>query len=85
MANVKTAISLQQALFEQIDTLAKEMQVSRSRFFALAAEEFIQRHQNQRLLEAINDAYDDLPDAGEQSLRNAMHHHHRQLVEGQWQ
>ena len=84
MANIKTAISLQQTLFEQIDILAKEMQVSRSRFFALAAEEFIRRHQNQRLLEAINDAYDDLPDAEEQSLRNAMHQHHRQLVEEQW-
>jgi metal-responsive CopG/Arc/MetJ family transcriptional regulator len=84
MAHIKTAISLQQALFEQIDTLAKEMKVSRSRFFALAAEEFIQRHQNQRLLEAINNAYDDLPDAREQSLRTAMRQHHKQMVEGQW-
>ena len=84
MANIKTAISLQQALFEQIDILAKEMEVSRSRFFALAAEEFIRRHQNQRLLEAINDTYDNLPDTEEQSLHNARHQHHRQLVEGQW-
>lgn len=51
---------------------------------SLAAEEFIRRHQNKRLLEAINDAYDDLPDMQEQSLRDAMHQHHRQLVEGQW-
>jgi metal-responsive CopG/Arc/MetJ family transcriptional regulator len=84
MANVKTAISLQRALFEQIDTLAKEMQVSRSRFFVLAAEEFILRHQNRRLLEAINGAYDELPDAKEQSLRHRMREQHRQLVEGQW-
>ena len=84
MTNIKTAISLQQALFEQIDTLAKEMQVSRSRFISLAAEEFIRRQQNRKLLEAINDAYDDLPDMEEESLRNAMNHHHRQLVEGQW-
>jgi len=84
MAHIKTAISLQQTLFEQINTLAKEMQVSRSRFFALAAEEFIQRHQNQRLLEAINNAYDDLPDARERSLRSAMRQHHKQMVKGQW-
>ena len=84
MANIKTAISLQQALFEQIDTLAKEMQVSRSRFFALAAEAFIQHHQNQKLLAAINNAYADLPDVGEQSLRHKMRQQHRQLVEGQW-
>jgi len=84
MANVKTAISLQQPLFEQIDALAQEMQISRSRLFALAAEAFIRHHQSQKLLEAINDAYDDLPDAGEQSLRHKMRQQHRQLVEGQW-
>ncbi len=84
MANVKTAISLQQALFEQVDALAQEMQISRSRLFALAAEAFIQHHQNQKLLEAINAAYDDLPNAGEQSLRHKMRQQHRQMVEGQW-
>ena len=84
MANIKTAISLQPDLFKQIDTLAKEMQVSRSRLVALAAEEFIQRHQNRRLLEAINDAYNDLPDAQERSLHNAVRQHHKRMVEGQW-
>lgn len=84
MANVKTAISLQQPLFEQVDAMAKELHISRSRLFALAVEEFIQRHQNQRLLEAINAAYADLPDAEEQSLRTAMRQHHKQMVEGQW-
>ena len=84
MANVKTAISLQQPLFEQIEALAEELQISRSRLFTLAAEAFIQHHQNQKLLAAINDAYDDLPDAGEQSLRHKMRQQHRQLVEGQW-
>lgn len=84
MTNIKTAISLQQSLFEQIEVLAEELQISRSRLFALAAEAFIQHHQNQKLLEAINDAYADLPDAGEQSLRHKMRQQHRQLVEGQW-
>ena len=84
MANVKTAISLQQSLFEQVDALAQEMQISRSRLFALAVEAFIQHHQNQKLLKAINDAYADLPDAEEQSLRHRMRQQHRQLVKGQW-
>lgn len=84
MANVKTAISLQQSLFEQVDTLAQELQISRSRLFVLAVEAFIQRYQNRKLLEAINDAYDDLPDLEEQSLRHKMRQKHKQLVEGQW-
>jgi metal-responsive CopG/Arc/MetJ family transcriptional regulator len=81
MANVKTAISLQQSLFEQVEALAQELQISRSRLFVLAVEAFIQRYQNQKLLEAINEAYDDLPDAEEESLRKKMRQQHRQLVE----
>ncbi len=84
MTSVKTAISLQQPLFEQVEVLAKELQISRSRLFALAAEEFIQHYQNQKLLAALNAAYDDLPNAEEQSLRHQLRQQHRQLVEGQW-
>jgi len=84
MANVKTAISLQRSLFEQVDALAQELQISRSRLFVLAVETFIQRYQNRQLLEAINEAYDDLPDPEEQALRDGMRQQHRQMVEEQW-
>ena len=84
MANVKTAISLPQPLFEQVDALAQELQISRSRLFVSAVETFIQRYENRKLLEAINHAYDDLPDPEEQALRHKMRQQHRQLVEGQW-
>ncbi len=84
MASIKTAISLQGSLLEQVDALARELDVSRSRLFALAAEEFIQRHKNQELLEAINAAYDDSPDEEEQAVLQKMRHQHRRLVEKQW-
>jgi len=84
MASIKTAISIQKPLFEQVDALAHELQISRSRLFVLAVEDFIQRYQNQKLLEAINAAYDDLPDPEEQTLRHKKRQQHRQLVEGQW-
>jgi predicted transcriptional regulator len=84
VANVKTAISLPQSLIDQVNALAQEWQVSRSRLFVLAVEAFIQRHQNRKLLDAINEAYDDLPDPGERSLHNRMRQQHRQMVEGQW-
>jgi len=84
MAYIKTAISLQDTLLEQIDALAQELDVSRSRLFVLAAEEFIRRHQNQQLLESINAAYDDLPDAEEEWLDQQRRLKHRQLIEGQW-
>ncbi len=84
MASIKTAISLQGSLLEQVDALARELDVSRSRLFVLAAEEFIQRHKNQELLEAINAAYDDSPDEDEQAVLQKMRHQHRRLVEKQW-
>ncbi|MBI1922699.1 hypothetical protein HYR99_00465 [Candidatus Poribacteria bacterium] len=84
MANIKTAISLQKSLFEQVETLAHEMKISRSRLFVLAMEDFIRRYQSPQLLEEINAAYEDGPDAAEQALHRRMRLQHRQLVEGEW-
>ena len=84
MAYVKTAISLQETLLQRIDDLARQLDISRSRLFALAAEEYLQRHQNRKLLEAINAAYDDLPEPEEETLQKQMRHQHRQMVTDQW-
>jgi metal-responsive CopG/Arc/MetJ family transcriptional regulator len=84
MANIKTAISIDKPLFEQVDDLAHELNTSRSRIFALAATEFIQRHKNLKLLEAINAAYDDFPDEKEASLQSAMRSRHLNMVQDQW-
>ena len=84
MANIKTAISIPEALFEQVEMLARQAQISRSRLFVLAVEEFVRRYENQELLEAINRAYDDLPSPEEQAYRQRMRQKHRELVKGQW-
>ncbi len=85
MANIKTAISIEKPLFEEVEALAGEMKVSRSYMFALAAREFIECHKNRKLFEAINAAYKDLPDPGEERIRVQMKPKHRRLVKGQWQ
>ncbi|MDY0019953.1 MAG: CopG family transcriptional regulator [Anaerolineae bacterium] len=84
MATIKTAISMQESLFEQVDALAEELHVPRSQVFVLAVEEFIKRHQNQKLLEALNEAYAEVSAEDEESLREEMRQQHRDLVEGQW-
>ena len=84
MATVKTAISLQKTLFERAKALAKEMKISRSRLFVLALEDFLRRHESQRMLEDINAAYDDAPDPAEQALCRKMRRQHRQIVESEW-
>lgn len=84
MANVKTAISLPESLFEQAEAVAGEMKVSRSRLMALALEEFIRHHQNRQLLEKINTAYEDPPDKEEQALHRHLRRQHRQIAQTEW-
>ena len=84
MQNVKTAISVQKSLFEQAENLARKMKVSRSKLFALALEDYIDRQQNQDLLAQINAAYAEEPDPAEQTLRRKLRRQHRRSVEGEW-
>lgn len=82
MKIIKTAISLHKPLFDEAESLAKELKIPRSRLFVLALEEYIRRHQNRRLLEQFNAAYADEPDADERERLQMMRRRHRQLVEG---
>lgn len=82
MPNIKTAISIEKPIFEKMDMIAKELNVSRSFIFSQAAKEFIQRYQNNELLEQINKAYDDQPDS--ESLVFKMRSKHQELVKDQW-
>ncbi len=84
MANVKTAISIQESLFEKVEELADRLKVSRSRVFVLALEEFIRRQENRSLLERINAAYQDEPEAAEKKRLRGARKSHRRIVEGEW-
>jgi metal-responsive CopG/Arc/MetJ family transcriptional regulator len=84
MANIKTAISLQKALFEQVDSLAREKKVSRSRLFVLALEDYLRREQNRKLAEQLNAVYGSEPDPEEEDLRRKMKRQFRKRVEGEW-
>jgi metal-responsive CopG/Arc/MetJ family transcriptional regulator len=85
MTNIKTAISLQKALFEQVETLARDMKVSRSRIFVLALENFIREYQDKQLFEQINKAYtpDPTDKAGKTRL-NQIRSQQRRKLEGKW-
>jgi metal-responsive CopG/Arc/MetJ family transcriptional regulator len=85
MANtIKTAISIQKTLFEQAENLAEQLHMSRSHLFGLAIETFIKNHQNQILLDEINQAYADEPDPNETIRLSKMRKPHRNLVENEW-
>lgn len=84
MGSIKTAISLEQTLFEEIEALAKEMEISRSRLFVMAAQDFLERQKNRKLLEAINDAYCHMPSDEESELSAEMRNRHSDMVKEQW-
>ena len=85
MTIVKTAISIQKALFQRAEEIAKEMKISRSRLFVLAVEDFIRRYQNKILLEEINQAYSDNPDEKEQDeLRRMQRISIKSLKDNEW-
>ena len=83
MGNIKTAISLQKSLFEQVDSLAREKKVSRSRLFVLALEDYLRREQNRKLVEQLNAVYADEPDPAEKALQRKMRRYHRRVVEAE--
>jgi metal-responsive CopG/Arc/MetJ family transcriptional regulator len=83
-STIKTAISIQKSLFEQAETLAQELNVSRSELFGLAIETFVKHHQNQTLLQEINNAYSDEQDASDKVRLSKMRKHHRKIVRNEW-
>jgi metal-responsive CopG/Arc/MetJ family transcriptional regulator len=84
METVKTAISIRKPLFDQAESLARKMKVSRSRLFVLALEDYVSHQQNRELLAQINGAYADKPDIGEKTLHRKARRVHRRMVEGEW-
>ncbi len=80
MAGVKTAISLEKELFNQVNALAKKMQISRSHLFTLAVKEYLKRYENKNLLSRINAAYDDIPTEEERKISQAMKRKQKEII-----
>jgi len=84
MDTVKTAISIQKPLFDQAESLARKLKVSRSHLFVLALEDYMSHQENRELLARINAACEDKPDLGEKTLHRKARRTHRRMVEGEW-
>jgi metal-responsive CopG/Arc/MetJ family transcriptional regulator len=84
MQAIKTAISIEKNLFDQAETIARSMNVSRSRLFVIALQDFIEHQKNKDLLARINAAYTDESDETEQTLRRKSRQQHRHMLEGEW-
>ncbi len=72
MAGVKTAISVEKKLFDRVDNTAAEMNISRSRLFSLAMEDYLKKLENIKLLEDLNAVYETSPSYSEEKIAQAM-------------
>ena len=82
MATVKTAISIDKSIYEQMDTLAKKSKISRSRLYALAAKEFISKNKNREILKSLNTVYEDL--SATEPIVAEMRPTHYKIIKDQW-
>lgn len=54
---MKTAISVPDELFKEIEKVAKEHHYSRSEVFVIAVKEYLEKRRSKKLLAALNEAY----------------------------
>jgi metal-responsive CopG/Arc/MetJ family transcriptional regulator len=67
---MKTAISVPDDVFREVDQVAKERHSSRSEVIVTAVKEYLERRKSSELLSALNQAYGTAETAEEYEVRN---------------
>lgn len=81
----KTAISIDNQLLKETDSIAQELSVSRSQLVSSALDEYVRRYRNQQLLTQINIAFSDKLDDDEQKTLQVIRTHGKKLGDaGEW-
>jgi metal-responsive CopG/Arc/MetJ family transcriptional regulator len=81
---MKTAISMDDGLLREADETARQMGLSRSRLFALAVGDFLQRHRQQDMLRRLNEVYDGGLETAESRLLKGIRAKVRRTVKERW-
>ena len=81
---MKTAISINDGLLREADETARLMKLSRSRIFALAVGEFLERRRREEMLLRLNEVYSDGVDPAERSLVARIKSKLRPTVKERW-
>jgi metal-responsive CopG/Arc/MetJ family transcriptional regulator len=79
---MKTAISIPDNIFEDIDKLSKELHRSRSQILTDAAREYIEKLKNEKILKDLNKAYLEEETEHETELRRKGKKHYAKLLKG---
>lgn len=77
---MKTAISIEDDLFKEVERYAKEHHYKRSEVFAAALRVFFDKIRTQQMLEALNEVYSD-KDTAEDNMRlkSAKRYHAKRI------
>lgn len=84
MSKVKTAISIQEKLLNEIDSIARKSHTPRSNLFEKAIEDFLERQRNKNILNQLNAVYSKAPTAEEKRLLKVISAQNRKIAEGEW-
>ncbi len=66
---MKTAISLPNKIFEEVEKFSKEHQYSRSEVFAMAVKEFLEKKKTEEVLKVLNEVYSEAETPEEITVR----------------
>jgi hypothetical protein len=81
---MKTAISIDDGLLQQADQTARLLGLSRSRLFAVAVRDFLQRQRQEQMLLRLNEIYTDQRQPSEKRLLRGVKAKMRRTVKDRW-
>jgi len=81
---MKTAISIDDGLLQEADETARRMGLSRSRLFALAVGDFLQRQRQEQMLLRLNEVYGNGVEPAEKRLLKRIKAKVRRTVKERW-
>ena len=83
-STLKTAISIDDGLLHEADETARLLGLSRSRLFALAVGDFLQRQRQEQMLRRLNEVYANGAEPAEKSLLKKIKAKVRPTVKERW-
>ena len=81
---MKTAISIEDGLLQEADKTAQRMGLSRSRLFALAVQDFLQRQRQEQMLLRLNGVYASGSEPGDKLLLKRIKAKVHSAVKERW-
>lgn len=84
MTTVKTAVSIESELFKKAEDTAEKLNISRSRLFKLALENYISQYENLSILDRLNSVYSGKISEQEQDFQKLMKTYREKHQEDKW-